>query len=187
MRFRLSLPLIQTTAMLLIMWAPWSAESHKPHLTLRNGSEIKTETLIPGPNHVIDALDFAQGINLPAVAVVVPAEFGVRRGRPWMNVEFRFFGFWLVGFLCWCMVGRFLDDVVTWRRSGALPGKHSGDLAFALLAFPSSLLLAGAFLFDAAEPLVLVVWSSVWLAVSFSALLFRVLQVFRQRRRYPVS
>jgi hypothetical protein len=169
--------------MLLITWAPWASESHKVDVLLRDGREIKTWTLVPGPG----ALDFAQGINLPAVPVVVPIEFAARRGQPWMSLNFRFFGFWLVGLLCWYMVGRLVDDCLVWRRSGMLPKKHNGDLAFALLAVPSSMLLAGVFLFGGADAPVLAVWSAIWLAVSGAALTFRLLQVIRQRRRLPVS
>jgi hypothetical protein len=147
MRFRFWLPLIQTVAMLLITWAPWSPEAHKLDIVLPEGREIRTWILIPGPNNIVNAVDFAQGINLPAVAVVVRAEFAARSARAWVSINFRFFGFWMVGFLCWYMVGRLVDDVVRWRRSGVFPKNYNGDLAFALLVFPSSLLLAGAFLF----------------------------------------
>jgi hypothetical protein len=182
MRFRLWLPLIQSVAMLLITWAPWAPESHRVDLVLRDGSEISTSSLTPGP----EALDFAQGINLPAVPVVVPIEFAARRGQPWVSLNFRFFGFWLVGLLCWYMVGRLVDDCLVWRRSGVLLKKHNGDLAFALLVVPSSILVAGVFLFGGDSPL-LAVWSAIWLAISGSALTFRLFQVIRQRRRMPVS
>jgi len=183
MRFRFWLPVIQTIAMLLITWAPWAPESHRVDILGRDGREIRTWVLIPGP----DAFNFAQGMNLPAVPMIVPIEFAARRGQTWESFNFRFFGFWLVGLLCWYMVGRSVDDFLEWRRSGVLPRKHMGDVAFALLAVPSSILLAGAFLFGGADPPVLAVWSAIWLAVSCSTLTFRLLQVIRQRRRMPVS
>ena len=34
------------------------------------------------------------------------------------------------------MVGRFVDDLIQWRRTRKLPRKHAGDLTFALLAAP---------------------------------------------------
>jgi hypothetical protein len=183
MRFRFWLPLIQSVAMLLVTWAPWAPQSHRVDAVLRDGREIKTWLLVPGPA----ALDFALGINLPAVPIVVPIEFAARRGQPWVSLNFRFFGFWLVGLLCWYMVGRLADDCLAWQRSGVLPKKNNGDVAFALLVVPSSMLLAGVFLFGGADPLVLAVWSAIWLVVSGSALTFRLLQVIRQRRSRPVS
>jgi MFS family permease len=186
MRFRFWLPLVQTVAMLLITWAPWAPESHRLHTVLRDGTEIRTWTVIPSAN-VIDPLDFAEGINLPAVAVVVPAEFAARRGEARMNLTFRFFGCWLVGLVCWYLAGRLLDDLFSWYRSGLLPRKHRVDLAFALLVLPSSALLAGVFLFGGEHTPILAVSSAVWLAASCLALAFRLLQIIRQRRRLPAS
>lgn len=183
MRFRFWLPPIQSVAMFLITWAPWAPGSHQVGVLLRDGREGKTWFLVPGS----EAVDLAQGINLPAVPVVVPIEFAARRGQPWVSLNFRFFGFWLVGLLCWYMVGRLVDDCLVWRRSGVLPKKHNGDLAFALLVVPSSILLAGVFLFEKADSPLLAVWSAIWLAISASALTFRLFQVIRQRRRMPVS
>jgi hypothetical protein len=182
MRFRFWLPPIQSVAMFLITWAPWAPGSHQVDVLLRDGREGKTWFIVPGS----EAVDLAQGINLPAVPVVVPIEFAARRGQPWVSLNFRFFGFWLVGLLCWYMVGRLVDDCLVWRHSGVLPKKHNGDLAFALLVVPSSILLAGVFLFGGDSPL-LAVWSAIWLAISGSALTFRLFQVIRQRRRMPVS
>jgi hypothetical protein len=186
MRFKVWLPLVHTIAMLLITWAPWAPESHKLDIVLRGGREIKTWTLVPRSNPA-NPLDLVEGINLPAAAVVLPAEFAARRGRSWMNINFAFFGFWIVGLLCWYMIGRFGDDLRRWRRTGALPRKHAGDVVFALLVVPSSILLAGVFLFGELGAPVLAVWSAVWLALSCSALVFRIMQVIRQRRRMPVS
>ena len=63
------------------------------------------------------------------------------------------------------MVGRFVDDIVQWRRS-VIPKKHPGDLAFALLAVPSALLLGGVFLFgESKSP---AAWSAVWMVITCS-------------------
>ncbi len=141
MRFRVLLPVLQTLSMLLIVWAPWNSRAHRIDIVLRNGREITAWTLLPGPN----ALDWAEGIDLPAAAVVTPVEFAIRRADALPNDKVRFFGFWIVGLLCWYMVGRCVDDVLLWRRGGVLPRKHPGDVAFALIAVPSALLLADRF------------------------------------------
>ena len=182
MGFRFWLPMLQTAAMLTVMWAPWAPRAHEVDVVRANGTEFKIWTLIPGPN----ALDWAEGLNLPASAVVTPAEFAIRKNDAPPNSKVRFFGFWLVGLLCWCMAGRCADDFLRWRRSGQLPRKHTGDLVFALLAVPSSALLAGVFLFSGEAP-VLSVWGATWLVTSCLALAFRLLQLVRQRSTVAVS
>jgi hypothetical protein len=186
MRFRLWLPLLQTIAMLLITWAPWSPEAHRLTVGLPGERQISAWTLVPRPN-IIDPFDFSEGINLPAAAVVVPIEFAARQGGSWMNTNFRFFGFWIAGLLCWYMAGRFVDDVIDWRRSRLLPRKNSSDIAFALLAVPSSILLASVFLFSGGASRILVVASAVWLVLSAAALIFRLAQIIAQRRKPKFS
>jgi hypothetical protein len=139
-------------------------------------------TLLPGPN----AVEWAEGINLPAAAIVTPIEFAVRR-HPWRNPDIMFFGLWLVGLICWLMVGRFIDDLFQWRTSHTLPRKHRGDLTFALIAAPSAVLLALAFNFEEASTPIFAVWGAFWVFITVSALLFRVLQFFRQSRRTATS
>jgi hypothetical protein len=139
--------------------------------------------LNPGPT----ALEWAEGINLPSAAIVIPLEFGLRGADSLPNYKIRFYGFWIVGLLCWYMAGRFADDNVQWRRSEALPKKHPGDLAFALLAFPSALLLGGVFLLGDSTSTVLAAWSAIWILITCSALIFRVAQVILQRRKMPAS
>lgn len=168
--------------MLLIVWAPWNSRAHRIDIALRDGREITGWTLLPGP----DALDWAEGINLPAAAVVTPLEFAVRRSDALPNYRVRSFGFWIVGLLCWYMVGRCVDDALLWRRSGVLPRKHPGDVAFALIAVPSTLLLADVFISDGTRG-ALFVWSAIWLAVTFAVLLFRLAQIIQQRRRPTFS
>lgn len=179
MRFRLLLPILQTAAMLFILWAPWNPKAHEIDLVLRDGREIKGWTLVSG----LDSMEWAMGVNLPAAAAVTPLEFAVRESDAPPSSRIRFFGLWLVGLLCWYMVGRFADDLLQWRRSSALPVKHWADLTFALLAVPSAILLAGAFVFDRAEPISLAVWGALWLVVTSCALVFRVAQVIKQRRK----
>jgi hypothetical protein len=81
------------------------------------------------------------------------------------------------------MVGRLVDDLVAWRRTRSLPRKNPYDLMFALLALPSSILMAGVFTFGDAGSKVLAVWGIVWLVLSSTALLFRTWQYIKQRRR----
>jgi hypothetical protein len=179
MRFRVLLPILQTIAMLLIVWAPWNPRSHQIDIVLRDGREIKGWTLISA----VDSLDWAMGLNLPALTVATPIEFAFRKPASLPSYKIQFFGLWLVGLLCWYMVGRFADDLISWRSSGALPRKHWADLTFALIAFPSAILLAGPFTFDRAGPTSLAVWGVVWLVVTACVLLFRVVQVIKQRRK----
>jgi len=182
MRFRSLFPILQTIAMLLIVWTPWNPKLHE--IVLRqDGGEFKVRTLLPGA----EAADWALGINLPALTVATPIEFAIRKPGALPNYRIKFFGLWLVGLLCWYMVGRFADDLITWRRSRALPRKHSGDLTFALIAFPSAILLAGAFTFDRVGPTSLAVWGILWLVVTACALIFRVAQAIKQRRKPAVS
>ena len=183
MRFRFVLPALQIIAMLLVIWAPWAPGAHELHLVPSNGTEIRVWVLIPGPTAVV----WAEGINLPSAAIAIPGEFALRRADALPDYKVRFYGFWIVGLLCWYMVGRFVDDIVQWCRSKVLPKKHPGDLAFALLAVPSALLLGGNFLFGDSSVPVLFVWSAIWIAITCSALIFRVAQVIRQRRKMPVS
>ena len=182
MRFRVLLPVLQTLSMLLILWAPWRSRAHRIDIVDRNGRELTAWTLLLAPL----ALDWAEGIDLPAAAVVTPVEFAVRRSDALPNDKVRFFGFWIVGLLCWYMVGRCVDDVLLWRRSGVLPRKHPGDVAFALIAVPSVLLLAGVFISDNTRG-VLSAWSAIWLAVTFAVLLFRLAQIIQQRRKPTFS
>jgi hypothetical protein len=183
MRFSSLLPLLQTIAILLILWAPWTPHAHEIDVILRDGAKVKAWSLIPGPV----AVEWAEAINLPAAAIVTPVEFALRKSDGLLNYKVRFYGLWIVGLLCWYMVGRFLDDLLRWRRTGALPTKHPGDLAFALLVVPSTILLGSVFVFDGADSRVLAVWSILWLAVAALTLAFRLLQVIRQRRRRLAS
>lgn len=186
MRFKLWLPSLQSIAMLLITWAPWAPEAHRMTIVPPEERQISTWTLVPRPT-LVDPFDFAEGINLPAAAVVVPIEFAARQGGNWMNTNFRFFGFWIVGLLCWYMAGRFLDDVIQWRHRRVLPTKNASDIAFALLAVPSSILLASVFLFSGPASRVLAVTSAIWLVLSGAALIFRLVQIIAQRRKPKLS
>jgi len=132
----------------------------------------------------------AQDERREAYHVTTPIEFAFRKPDALPSYKIQFFSLWLVGLLCWYMVGRFVDDLIQWRRSGALPRKHWGDLMFALIAFPSAILLAGAFTFDRVgrdrAATSLAVSSSLWLVLTAAAFVFRVVQVIKQRRR-PVT
>ena len=169
--------------MVLTLWAPGNPEAHKVDVRLTNDRESKFWTLIPGPNPI----EWAEGINLPASAVVTPVEFALRRPDALPNMKVKFYGFWLVGLLCWYMVGRFIDDLIQWRRAKKLPRKNAGDLTFALIAAPSAALLGIAFNEGNLQSHVLATWGIIWIAIATTALLFRVAQAIQQRKRPAVS
>ena len=177
------LPALQTIAMLLIVWAPWNAKAHEIVARRADGVEFKVWTLIPG----LDAFEWAQAINLPAVVVVTPLEFVLRKGGDLPSYKVTFYGVWLVGLLCWYMVGRFTDDLVRWWRDRTLPRKNAGDLAFALLVAPSAALVGIAFNDKETGGPLLAVWGIIWIAIASAVLLFRVAQVIRYRKRRVVS
>ena len=167
--------------MLLIVWAPWNLKAHHMRVVSASGTEISTWTLLPP-----EAIDWDEGVNLPAVAVVTPAEFAIRKSGDLPSSKVRFYGVWLVGLLCWYMVGRLADDLVEWRRTRTLPRKNAADLTFALIATPSAALLAIAFNEADPSPQISVSWGVIWLVITVTALLFRVAQEIRQRRRRAV-
>lgn len=179
MRFKSLLPILQTAAMLLTLWMPWNPQAHNAQLA--NEQTLHSATLL-GPA----ALEWSEGINLPASAVVTPAEFAARKPDALPNMKVKFYGFWLVGLLCWYMVGRFIDDLNQWHRAKKLPRKNAGDLAFALIAAPSAALLGIAFNQGNAQSRVLATWGIIWIAIASAALLFRVAQAIQQRRRPAV-
>jgi hypothetical protein len=165
MRFRLWLPLLQTIVTLLILGVPCSRE---------------TACKIWNPTPGKAAMDWIEGMNLPAVSVVAPVEFGIRKGDALPNDKLRFYGFWLMGWLCWYMVGRFVEDLVRWRRNKSLPLKNRVDIAFALLALPSAILLEVASANDGA---VMALWGKTWVILTSAAFLFRVSQLIKYRRK----
>jgi hypothetical protein len=178
MRFRFLFPVLQTIAMLLIVWEPWNPKAHQVDIRLTDGREIKNWTPIPGP----DAFEWAEGINLPAIVVVTPLEFALRNAASLPSFKLTFYGVWLLGLLCWHLVGRFIDDLIGWLRTRTLPRKHAGDLTFALILAPSTALAGIAFNEKGTGVPVLAAWGIIWIAIAFSVLLFRVAQVIRQRK-----
>jgi len=174
------LPALQMLAMLLL-WVQLSPQAIGAPVA--DGGTPRTATIIPNPI----AIDWAEGINLPASAVVTPVEFALRKPDALPNMKVRFYGFWLVGLLCWYMVGRFIDDLIRWRRARKLPRKNASDLAFALIAAPSAALLGIAFNEGNIQSRVLAAWGITWIAIASVALLFRVIQVVQQRKRRPIS
>jgi len=181
MRFGYLLPALQTILMLLLVWAPWAPQAHKLDVLLANGAERKTWVLIAP-----DAVEWAEGVNLPAAAMVVPLEFAVRAGSALPSPTVRFWGFWIVGLACWYMIGRFADDLLRWRRDGVLPARRAADMAFALIAAPSAVLLASVFIFGDAGVPALAAWGVAWVLITCAALLFRFLQFFRETFKPPV-
>ncbi len=182
MPLKYSLPAIQTITMLLILWAPWNPKAYGIVSRGANGVVDNMRTRIT----VADAFEWAEGINLPASAVVTPVEFALRKPDALPNMKLRFYGFWLIGLLCWYMVGRFVDDLIRWRRDKKLPRKNAADLTFALIAAPSAALLGIAFNEGNVQSQVLARWGMIWIAIASAALLFRVAQAIQQRRRPAV-
>jgi hypothetical protein len=168
MRFRTWLPVMQAIAMCALAWMWWA---HSAPTT-------------PGKS---DILQWAEGINLPAVAVVAPLEFSIRQSEAAPNANIRFFGYWIVGLLCWWMVGRFFDELLHWQKTKTLDPAPRADLTFALIAFPSTILMAVAFGFAGTESRVISAWASVWLAITSADMIFRLAQLIRHRRRPKFS
>ncbi len=177
MRFRFWLPTLQFVAMVLILWTPWNPDAHKFHVVLTKGIEIKTWTLVPGPN----GLDWVTGINLPALVVIGPAESALSNVRRRGSLKVMFFGLWVVGLLCWYMIGKFVDDLLQWRKEHELPQRHFSDLIFAIVAAPSAILIALAFTMGGGGPPVIVGWGPVWVVATCAALVFRFRQFLRKR------
>jgi len=176
MRFKSLLPILQSAAMFLTLWAPWNPKAHDAQVGSEQGIILQSE-----------AGEWAEGINLPASAIVTPAEFAIRKPDALPNLKVKFCGFWLLGFVCWYMVGRFFDDLIQWRRARHLPRKNAVDVAFALIAAPSAALLASVPFSGVAKDSVLFAWRALWIIVTGSALLFRFAQFFRENFKPPAS
>jgi hypothetical protein len=183
MRFRFGLPLLQTIAMLLILWSPWNPHAHELRLKFIDGGELSMWTLLPEP----DVNDWAQGINLPALLCEIPIDLvieGFEKEPQFPGPNMRFFLFWSVGALVWYMVGRFIEDVAIWRRAVALPRPRLTDLAFAVEAALVALLAVLASAFGGRVDSAVLSWSSAaWLVIAYAALAFRLLQLIQHRRR----
>ena len=72
MRLSLGLPALQTIAMIVILWAPWSPETHKFDIVLRDGREIRglEYPARTRPEHP----RMAQGIHHPALLAEIPID-----------------------------------------------------------------------------------------------------------------
>lgn len=182
MRLRLALPLLQTIAMMLILWAPWSPETHKLDIVLRDGREIHGWSVLPGPDQ--NTLAWAQGINLPALPAEIPVDL-IQEKFQWLPVlQLRFFYFLFFGVLSWYMVGRVAEDFLKLRKH-TFPPLRWLDLAFAIEAFlvaiPSFLTLT----LDRSKDnfRVLIAWSAVWAVLASVALGLRLYQRAKAKRR----
>jgi hypothetical protein len=127
--------------------------------------------------------EWSQGINLTAVTVVTPLEFAFRQAQGLPNYRIQFFGCWLIGLLCWYMTGRFADEIVRWRKTRILERAPRAAVMFALLALPSTILMAAAFGFKGEQSRVISNWAIVWLAITSADFVFRLAQLIRHRRR----
>ena len=92
-----------------------------------------------------------------------------------------FFGLWIVGLLCWYMIGKFVDDLLQWRKEHELPQRRFSDLIFAIVAAPSAILIALAFTIGGGGPAVIVGWGPIWTLATCAALVFRFRQFLRKR------
>ncbi|HEX3821302.1 MAG TPA: hypothetical protein VHW45_13275 [Candidatus Sulfotelmatobacter sp.] len=179
MRFRIWLPIAQTVAML---WLTWSALEHGPRkFVLRAPDGL--ESTIPVHHAAPRALEWAQAINLPAVPIVTPLEFAFRRAQGLPNYRIQFYGCWLVGLLCYYMTGRFADEILRWWKMRILERAPRDGVMFALLALPSTILMAAAFGLNGHESRVISAWAIVWLGITSADFIFRVAQLIRHRRR----
>jgi len=122
MRLSLGLPLLQTIAMVIIVWAPWAQQTHKVDIVLQDGRKIHNWTLLPGPDQ--DTILWAQGINLPALLAEVPIDLTCERFEQLPELKIRFFSFWFFGILSWYMIGRVVEDILKWRQTGLPPSRR---------------------------------------------------------------
>ena len=177
------LPIAQTIAMLSLTWSSLSHGPSKFVLRAPDGMEptIRMHHAVPR------ALEWAQGINLPAVTVVTPLEFAFRRTQGLPNYRIQFYGCWLIGLLCWYMTGRFADEIVRWRKMRVLERAPRAGLVFALIALPSTILMAAAFGLSGQQSRVISAWAIVWLLITSADFVFRVAQLIRHRRRPDFS
>jgi phosphoglycerol transferase MdoB-like AlkP superfamily enzyme len=182
MRISLGLPLLQTIAMILILWAPWAPETHKYDLLLRDGRGIRGWSLLPGPEQ--HTIAWAQGINLPALLVVIPIDRARERFAHLPERNLRFFSLWFFGSLTWYMTGRVGEDILMWLKSG-LPSSRRFDLLFAAEAFLLAVSSFLALVLDQSEDdfRVLTIWSGIWVVLASGALTIRLLQKAKTRRR----
>ena len=180
MRLSLGLPVLQTIAMMLILWAPWAPEAHKFDLVLRDGREIRGWSLLPGPDQ--DTFLWAEGINLPALLAVIPIDLANERFAHLPKQNLRFFSIWFFGSLAWYMIGRVGEDILKWRKSG-LPSLRWVDLLFAGEAFLLALPLFLALVLDHSKDdvRVLTVCSGIWVVLASGALSLRLLQKAKAR------
>lgn len=181
MRLSLGLPVLQTIAMIVILWAPWAPKTHDVDLVLRDGREIHYWSLLPGPEQ--NTIAWAQGINLPALLAEIPIDLAGERFERLPELKLRFFSFWFFGILSWYMIGRAGEDIRAWQQSG-LPPLRRLDLSFAIEAFVVS--VPSFFILVLGRPgedfRVLAVWSAIWAVLASGALSLRLLQRSRQRR-----
>src|SRR5258708_3960545 len=181
MRLSLGLPVLQTIAMMVIVWAPWAPQTHKFGYALEGGREIRGWSVLPGPDQ--DTIAWAQGINLPGLLAEIHIDLACERFEPLPELKLRFFSFWFFGILSWYMIGRVGEDILKWRQTG-LPLSRRFDFLFAVEAFvlavPSFLVLV----LDRSKEnfRVLTVWSAIWAILASGALSLRLLQKARQRK-----
>ena len=181
MRLSLGLPLLQTIAMMVILWAPWSADTHKIDIVLQDGREIHGWSVLPGPEQ--NTLAWAQGINLPALLSEIPIDFTCEKLPKFPELKLRFFNFWFFGILSWFMVGRVGEDILKWRKD-AFPTLRWWDLLFAIEAFvfavPSFVILT--LDHSGNDFRVLTAWSAVWAVLASFALGLRLFQRAKAKR-----
>jgi hypothetical protein len=132
-------------------------------------------------------LTVAQAVNLPAFALTLPLElalFGPRRDNSAGAQAFSIVEFAVLGIVFWFFVGRFLDDLIIWRRLRSGSRWRLLDcLVAAFIAVEATLLLA-VFTFTPLrdfQDIWLIAASIIWAIVGYFAFTFRIVQF----RSYP--
>lgn len=147
---------------------------HNGPITLRANTRTRPLTVV-------------QAVNLPAFALTLPLElalFGPRRDNSAGAQAFSIVEFAVLGIFFWFFVGRFFDDLLTWRRlrSGAR-WRLLDCLVSVFIAVEATLLLA-VFTFAPLrdfQDMWLISASIGWAALGYFAFTFRIMQF----RAYP--
>ena len=127
----------------------------------------------------VDTFLWVAGINLPAAWVALPLAIAVHRDFAPSLVRILSFAFG--GIFVWFFAGRFFDDVISWRRENTLPPFQVTDFIFALLTFPTVVLVGAAFVFGGRTMILGVTCGMFWFVLSSCALTFRTVQFVRRR------
>jgi hypothetical protein len=137
-RFRYLLPSLELALSVVFVLIPLSR--CLPYYRLRDadGRELRGTEGSPFDVCIGTSSEFAMELNLPAASVVLPTlslkwDYSNDQHDWFHDLAWRSVGFTIAGVVVWFFVGRVLDDLIEWRRAGALPGSHIPDLIFAVV------------------------------------------------------